>query len=99
MQIRLSTLFFIMLTCALAAAVFVKQRRIQELQQKVEIYEEHLPEYKIETNIRISVQELDEAIKLYGPDHPFVNELKMQIGVKKREKKTEAINSSFSKGN
>ncbi|MFK7770197.1 MAG: hypothetical protein AB8B55_23505 [Mariniblastus sp.] len=99
LQIKLSTWLLSMLVVALVI-IFVSNRmadqaKIQLLEQELESYRQHLPEYDIARQLADLKSELREARRHNGNSSPVVNNLVTKISVLEREKETAAARAMF----
>ena len=94
-QIRLSTLLLLMLVMALSAILISNLFTIRALQEKVETYENRLPEFDIVEDLESLESELEEARVLNGDSSPVVRNLEDRILALKRRLNLEATRAEF----
>lgn len=95
LQIRLSTVLLLLTVLALGAMGIRRQMDLDNLESKVEMYEEHLPEYNIERQIRQLEAEWEQAKEFNGEASSIARRLEIEIRKLKQQKKSEAISAGF----
>ena len=82
-QIRLTTALLLMTVFALVVIVVTNglksQSQVDELENKVEMYEEHLPEYDIARQIEQLEADLIATRKTNGDSNPLVRKMEIEL--------------------
>lgn len=100
-QIKLSTALWLMLVFALVSISVTNRVRshlkVEQLETKVEHFQEHLPEYDIARQLKSKTDEMKMAVVNNGKDHPITRRLEIEIKKLKEQKKAAAIQSKMKK--